>query len=515
MNDHLVPTKQLFKAIGSQRLFWLESILNQSKANPQCPYLSGSLYLYLFNFRLVDSIKPLIDESTLIRLNNILGCAPTDTTYTDQHYPISHRLPNELAPNDLDQIQSSDNGKKLFLLIIDAFESAYTLVSKESGFFSNAESHNTSLIQYFALRLKLHLNLSEPNDLPVSDKLKGLSEGFLFCALEFHLRRGNDQYLSAKIESLNQTYRLNGHITWLRCLVAKNMNRLETAKGHWLNASSIKYFDNNLCEERSLIFEGTESVPSLNGIRLLKSISLYNKDPSTIQEITSQICCDEDIRTVLTNYKNNKRKHVNQIANAQIISLRQKKQFINLSLNEIPYITPEDFLRTFVFTLPSIDAFKISLALSAVTAETYVFENIAQLISRSIIKLNDSWIESRDLKIVREHAEFLRRIWRNYEFKVYKVPSLERHVTICEDLEYWEFIRQVWPKAKRILIIPKGNIESLINDLNLSDDDDTYFFNLDSSGDLRCLSRLLRINSAQFRKCRNRWPGWSRLFTIG
>ena len=72
MSKNPVPVQQLFQALSSGRLFWIDSALNQSQVGTRCPYLCGALYLYLFNLRLVDSIKPYIDEPMIARLDAVL-----------------------------------------------------------------------------------------------------------------------------------------------------------------------------------------------------------------------------------------------------------------------------------------------------------------------------------------------------------------------------------------------------------------------------------------------------------
>lgn len=515
MSKNPVPVQQLFQALSSGRLFWIDSALNQSQVGTRCPYLCGALYLYLFNLRLVDSIKPYIDEPMIARLDAVLCRVPTDTSASQCHHDDAQLPPSDQDANAFEYGEPSSSGEKLFLLMVDAFENAYHLVSDGSGFFTQGSDFEASLRQYFALRLKLHLNLSAPEDLPVSDKMTGLNEGFTFCALAFHLSKKNDQHLTAKIESLHQVFRLNGHVSWLQFLIAKNNNRLDHAKAHWLNASFLPSFDHNLAEERGLLFGEDVDLNGLSGLRLLKNTSQYRCQPVSVDETKLEIGGLGHIRESLELRKSGEKKYFEARVKNEITTHRNKKRYINLSVNDVDYVSPEDFLRTFVFTFPSVDTLQVSMALSGVLQQIYIYENLAKLVSQSLSKLDSRWTQTRDLQIVRDHADFIRRIWRSYESGVYQVPPLKPVISLYSDLEHWDFIRQVWPKAKRLLVVPSGNIDGLINDLDIQIDAETETFSLASRWDARRLLHRLALNSVHFEKCRDRWLGWHRLFGPG
>ena len=515
MSKKPFPVQQLFQALSSGRLFWIDSALNQSQIGTRCPYLRGALYLYLFNLRLVDSIKPYIDEPMIARLDAILCRVPTDTSASQCHHDDSQLPPSDQDANDFEYGEPSSSGEKLFLLMVDAFENAYSLISDHRSLFKDEEGTNTKLARYFALRLKLHFGFDPPPDLAVTDKLDKLDEGFIFCSLAFNLLQKNDQHALARIDSLHHTYRLNGHITWLQCLAAKNNNHLDQAKAHWLNASYMNSFDHNLAEERTLLFGEKTALDSVAGIRMLRRPSLYGLEPTSVDESMLKGSAFSSIRRELKHRSQKLRSQHQRNAENQITKRLGKKKYSNLSIDNVSYASPEDFLRTFIFIVPAIDLFHTSLALSGVAHKTYVFENLSDLVSRSVSKLDAGWGESRDLQIVRDHAEFIRRIWRSYELGVYGTMPYSEITSLLNSLEHWDFIRQVWPKATRLLILPFGNADQLVKDLSLECDNETLCFSLESRNDLKKLARKLKLNSYQFKVFRSRYASWTRVLLQG
>ena len=229
------PSEQdILKEIINGRLFKLDSMVNQTQPLVACPDLTLAIYLYLFNLREVEARRTFTNSETEKRIERILLIQAHDRQDSPDSEPsLSLRDKEQGDP----KARSTELGQKLLGSVLESFETAFRMISETNSFFGKTDTVEQRLCQYFALRIKLHLHLGRPDDLPVTDKLDALDENQSFCALAFHLLNKNDQHAVAKVGKLHSAYRMNGHINWLHMLIHRNNNHLSKAKACWLNAS--------------------------------------------------------------------------------------------------------------------------------------------------------------------------------------------------------------------------------------------------------------------------------------
>jgi hypothetical protein len=98
-------------------------------------------------------------------------------------------------------------------------------------------------------------------------------------------------------------------------------------------------------------------------------------------------------------------------------------------------------------------------------------------------------------------------MWRSYETGVYKIPTMTPVVGFQTNLEHWDFVRQVWPKSTRLLVVPNRGGKGVVDQLGLAVDDDTVVCSLDNAADWRRLIRRLSINRRQLASIRERISG--------
>jgi hypothetical protein len=492
MSEELEPLPKIVQAMNEGRLFWLDSMANQNRLDFSCPYVKGAVCLYLFDLKDLEHLRDQFSQELYERTTALLllgGGAEHPSSTTDSRLTES-------------QAADTERGRSLFVACLDAYEEAVEQHT-QAALFTTPEFQ--WLTRYFALRLRLHWRLPAPTDLPAPDKLAKLNDALIYCALSFHLGKANDQHAVAKVQSLYQSHRSAGHLFWLQCLIHKNDNQLDRAKGYWLMASQLPHFDENLLEERQHLFDGGDRPARLTGLRATKRPYLYGQRDAA-EALGPELYLPDFLQQEVDASRQEGKLSLS--IKRALVEHRQFKPYQNLDLEQVSYVTPEDFLRTFVFVFPTTDPFRLALALSGVKHTGYVFQNLPSLVSRSLGKLDETWPQARDLQTVVDNAAFIRRVWRSYETGVYGIPAMTPVVGFQKTLEHWDFVRQVWPKSARLLIVPNRGGKGIVDQLALKLDDDTLVCSLDNASDCRRLTRRLKIHRAQFARIRQRIAGW-------
>ena len=487
--------------LSERKLLTLDSIVNNDQWDPSCPFLEIAVYLYLFNLKAVEDSMHSVDAYTESRLVAVLHVNSKRKISSERTRISKKKISKQVAESEPNTV-----GEELLTLILDSIEDAFLLLTSPAVTFGADDGATTTPFkQYFLLRLALHLGLGCKN-VPPSERLDNLDEGLMYCALAFSLRAKNDPHILAAVNKLHAIHRHNGHLIWLQHHIHRTDNHLSMAKSLWLRASDCKSVDHNLTEDRQHLFSDTITLPRPRGFRSLHSVFLSNHPAARYARDNIIESKTVDIKQLLKRIDKASNRIVSQVVAFEKKAHKKLRPYQNLSLDDIDYVSPEDFLQTFVFIFPGVATFDLALGLSGVKQQAYSFQGIAELVSKSLYKLDSAWTQSRDLTIVKKNAEFIRRIWRSYETGVYGLAPTKPIINLCQSLEHWNFVRQVWPQAKRLIVIPSLEFEKAWHQLKLPIDDRTFIYRLDDPKSIKAICSDLQINVNQLSKLRKRFP---------